>query len=193
MVLVQTSDFPLWESARGGCLSLKIDNFFAEWIVTVVSLCRIPPLWRLLIMVSMHSTTINRQDVHVLQINERKYVITQGRMRVALIKVEPMRSRGSALQAPSLALLTRSSSPSPYLAELLPYTAVYSTTFILFHIFLTLFTNTLQHLTKMDTLVARYTRPSYENEGYSSEEYQELSEPTPTLSLKFALPPTAQV
>lgn len=45
----------------------------------------------------------------------------------------------------------------------------------------------------MDTLVARYTRPSYENEGYSQEEYHELYEPTPSLSLKFALPPIAQV
>ena len=45
----------------------------------------------------------------------------------------------------------------------------------------------------MDTLVAQYSRPAFENEGYSQEEQQELSEATPPLSLKFALPPIARV
>lgn len=45
----------------------------------------------------------------------------------------------------------------------------------------------------MDSLVARYSRPMFENEGYSEEDQQELSEPVPSLSLKFAMPPVAQV
>lgn len=45
----------------------------------------------------------------------------------------------------------------------------------------------------MDALVAQYSRPAFENEGYSHEEQQELSQATPPLSLKFALPPIAQV
>ena len=45
----------------------------------------------------------------------------------------------------------------------------------------------------MDALVAQYSRPAFENEGYSLEEQQELSEATPPLSLKFALPPIASV
>lgn len=40
----------------------------------------------------------------------------------------------------------------------------------------------------MDTLVAHYSRPAYHQEGYSWEEQQELSEATPPLSLRFALP-----
>ena len=40
----------------------------------------------------------------------------------------------------------------------------------------------------MDTLVAQYSRPAYQYEGYSQEEQQELLESTPPLSLKFALP-----
>jgi 20S proteasome subunit beta 5 len=45
----------------------------------------------------------------------------------------------------------------------------------------------------MDALVAQYSRPQFENEGFSQDEQQELSEVTPPLSLKFALPPVAQV
>ena len=45
----------------------------------------------------------------------------------------------------------------------------------------------------MDALVAQYSRPAFANEGYSQEEQQELSQATPPLSLKFALPPIARV
>ena len=45
----------------------------------------------------------------------------------------------------------------------------------------------------MDTLVARYGRPTFEDEGYSQPEQQELSQITPSLSLNFTLPPLANV
>jgi 20S proteasome subunit beta 5 len=45
----------------------------------------------------------------------------------------------------------------------------------------------------MDSLVAQYTRPAFADEGQSQEEQQELLHDTPELSLKFALPPVAQV
>lgn len=45
----------------------------------------------------------------------------------------------------------------------------------------------------MDALVARYSRPAFEDEGYNSDDQQELAQVTPPLSLKFALPPIAQV
>jgi 20S proteasome subunit beta 5 len=45
----------------------------------------------------------------------------------------------------------------------------------------------------MDSLVSRYSRPAFENEGYSEDEQLELSDPNPSLSLKFAMPPVAQV
>ncbi len=45
----------------------------------------------------------------------------------------------------------------------------------------------------MDTLVARYSRPAFEDEGYSQSEQQELCQITPSLSLNFALPPLANV
>jgi hypothetical protein len=45
----------------------------------------------------------------------------------------------------------------------------------------------------MDSLVAQYTRPAFADEGQSQEEQQELMHDTPELSLKFALPPVAQV
>ena len=45
----------------------------------------------------------------------------------------------------------------------------------------------------MDSLVAQYTRPAFTEEGQSHEEQQELMQATPELSLKFALPPVAQV
>ncbi|KAK2806754.1 Proteasome subunit beta type-5 [Emmonsiellopsis sp. PD_5] len=41
----------------------------------------------------------------------------------------------------------------------------------------------------MDTLVAQYSRPLFQNEGYSQSEDQELTESLPPLSLRFALPP----
>lgn len=45
----------------------------------------------------------------------------------------------------------------------------------------------------MDALVARYSRPMFENEGYSREDQEELYQSVPSLSLKFAMPPVAQV
>lgn len=45
----------------------------------------------------------------------------------------------------------------------------------------------------MDTLVAHYSRPAFEKEGYSQQEQHELSQITPPLSLRFALPPIANV
>jgi hypothetical protein len=45
---------------------------------------------------------------------------------------------------------------------------------------------------KMDTLVARYSQPLFEQE-YSQDDQMELYQPTPSLSLKFAMPPVAQV
>jgi hypothetical protein len=50
-----------------------------------------------------------------------------------------------------------------------------------------------QYCLEMDSLVAQYTRPLYEDEGYSSDEQNELSCTTPSLSLKFAMPPVARV
>jgi hypothetical protein len=49
------------------------------------------------------------------------------------------------------------------------------------------------YLVKMDSLVAKYTQPVHEDEGYSHEEQMELLETTPSLDLRFALPPVAQV
>ncbi|PBP21237.1 proteasome A-type and B-type [Diplocarpon rosae] len=43
----------------------------------------------------------------------------------------------------------------------------------------------------MDTLVAQYSRPMFEKENHTEEEL-ELYQPTPSLSLKFAMPPVAQ-
>lgn len=44
----------------------------------------------------------------------------------------------------------------------------------------------------MDTLVARYSRPAYQEEGYSQEDQQQLmADVAPSLSLNFALPPVA--
>lgn len=46
----------------------------------------------------------------------------------------------------------------------------------------------------MDTLVARYSRPAYqENELFSEQEQQDLDDVAPSLSLKFAMPPVAHV
>ena len=45
----------------------------------------------------------------------------------------------------------------------------------------------------MNALVAHYSRPAFQNEGYSWDEQHELSQATPSLSLKFALPPLANV
>lgn len=44
----------------------------------------------------------------------------------------------------------------------------------------------------MDALVAQYSRPAFEDEGYSSDDQQSLSV-TPTPCLKFALPPLSNV
>ncbi|KAJ5369839.1 Proteasome subunit beta type-5 [Penicillium cataractarum] len=43
----------------------------------------------------------------------------------------------------------------------------------------------------MDKIVAQYSRPSHQNEFYSEQEQQDLTETLPPLSLKFALPPVA--
>ena len=45
----------------------------------------------------------------------------------------------------------------------------------------------------MDSLVATYSRPAFEDEGYSSDEQQELVQSKPSLSLNFALPPMPNV
>jgi 20S proteasome subunit beta 5 len=45
----------------------------------------------------------------------------------------------------------------------------------------------------MDTLVAQYSKPMFEKENYSQDDQMELYQPAPTLSLKFAMPPVAQV
>lgn len=45
----------------------------------------------------------------------------------------------------------------------------------------------------MDSLVAEYSRPAYAEEGQTEQEQLELYSGTPELSLKFALPPVAQV
>lgn len=45
----------------------------------------------------------------------------------------------------------------------------------------------------MDTIVAQYTRSPYEDEFYSEEEQRSLTESIPPLSLKFDLPPVANV
>lgn len=41
--------------------------------------------------------------------------------------------------------------------------------------------------------MAQYSRPAFQDEGYSSQEQQELSETVPPLSLRFAMPPVARV
>jgi len=45
----------------------------------------------------------------------------------------------------------------------------------------------------MDTLVAQYTQPMFERENYSQDDQMELYQPPRSLSLKFAMPPVAQV
>ena len=45
----------------------------------------------------------------------------------------------------------------------------------------------------MDTFVAQYSRPAFEEEGYSHADQHQLSQVTPSLSLNFALPPLANV
>lgn len=45
----------------------------------------------------------------------------------------------------------------------------------------------------MDTLVAQYSRPAFEEEGYSHADQHQLSQVTPSLSLNFTLPPLANV
>lgn len=45
----------------------------------------------------------------------------------------------------------------------------------------------------MDSLVAQYSRPGHSEEGPAEEDQLELYSGTPELSLKFALPPVAQV
>jgi 20S proteasome subunit beta 5 len=45
----------------------------------------------------------------------------------------------------------------------------------------------------MDSLVAQYSRPMDAEEGQTEEQQLELYSGAPELSLKFALPPVAQV
>jgi 20S proteasome subunit beta 5 len=45
----------------------------------------------------------------------------------------------------------------------------------------------------MDSLVSQYSRPAYTEEGPSEEEQLQLYSGAPELSLKFAIPPVAQV
>ena len=45
----------------------------------------------------------------------------------------------------------------------------------------------------MDTLVAHYSRPAFEEEGYSHHDQNQLAQVTPSLSLNFTLPPLANV
>ena len=45
----------------------------------------------------------------------------------------------------------------------------------------------------MDTLVASYTQPAFQDEGCPEQEHQELIKPLFPLSLRFIMPPIAQV
>jgi len=45
----------------------------------------------------------------------------------------------------------------------------------------------------MDTLVATYSKPMFEKENYSQDDQVDFYNPAPSLSLKFAMPPIAQV
>jgi hypothetical protein len=45
----------------------------------------------------------------------------------------------------------------------------------------------------MDQLVRQYTRSPHQNEFYSEQEQHDLTEALPPLSLKFSLPPVANV
>jgi hypothetical protein len=46
---------------------------------------------------------------------------------------------------------------------------------------------------KMDTLVAQYSRPMFEKENNNEEDQMDFYNPTPSMSLKFAMPPVAHV
>jgi hypothetical protein len=55
-------------------------------------------------------------------------------------------------------------------------------------------TTELEHKHGMDTLVARYSRPTYQqNEVFSEQDQQDFTDVVPPLSLKFAMPPVAHV
>jgi hypothetical protein len=58
---------------------------------------------------------------------------------------------------------------------------------------LPLLPDTPSHTFKMDTLVAQYSKPMFEKEDYSQDDQMELYQSAPSLSLKFAMPPVAQV
>ena len=45
----------------------------------------------------------------------------------------------------------------------------------------------------MDLLVAQHSRRAFEDEGYSEQDQRDLSQITPSLSLKFTMPPIANV
>ena len=61
------------------------------------------------------------------------------------------------------------------------------------HFFLLLHIFQYSEQITMDSLVATYSRPAFEDEAYSSEEREELTQITPSLSLNFALPPIRNV
>jgi len=46
---------------------------------------------------------------------------------------------------------------------------------------------------KMDTLVTQYSQPMFEKEQYSQDDQMDLYQAAPSLSLRFAMPPIAQV
>jgi hypothetical protein len=46
---------------------------------------------------------------------------------------------------------------------------------------------------KMDTLVAQYSRPMLEKENFSDDDQMKLYQADPILTLRFAMPPVAQV
>jgi 20S proteasome subunit beta 5 len=45
----------------------------------------------------------------------------------------------------------------------------------------------------MDTLVARYSRPAFEQNEPFQDEAEDFTNPVPSISLKFAMPPISQV
>lgn len=45
----------------------------------------------------------------------------------------------------------------------------------------------------MDAIIAEHSRPAYEDESFAQDIQQELALTTPSLNLKFAMPPIANV
>ena len=94
---------------------------------------------------------------------------------------------------------------SPYAASLKPLSRASrrrsrdQTTSITFHrpspppVPLTVYIATTLQKVRMDSIVAQYSRPMYEDEGYDSEEQLEITRATPSISLKFSMPSVSQV